>query len=148
MSRTVITIPHAMSLQAAAHRMNEMGVSGAPVTDDQGCCVGVLSRTDLVRALDEGMPQPPASAYYSDWQVSPDDPESEVEQFMTPSVIAVSPSASLEEVAWTMCCARVHRVLVKGPDDKVLGVISSLDVLGAIVEQARTKNRLLREEVR
>jgi CBS domain-containing protein len=49
MSRDVLTIPQAMSLRAAAHLLWQDRISGAPVVDAEGRCVGVLSTTDLVR---------------------------------------------------------------------------------------------------
>ena len=52
MSRDVLTIPQAMSLRAAAHLLWRERISGAPVVDAEGRCVGVLSTTDLVRWAD------------------------------------------------------------------------------------------------
>src|SRR5947209_11543530 len=90
MSRHVVTIPHRMSLHAAAHRLNQANVSGAPVTDDEGRCVGVLSRTDLVRWLDRGEGAARADAhvtvdYCCDWDVpGPEDSCTEqVSRFLT-----------------------------------------------------------------
>jgi len=138
MTRDLITIPKRMSLHAAAHRLSETGVSGVPVTDDEGRCVGVLSRGDIVRAMDEepGLQARP-SPYFADWQMAEEEGGGgEAGRFMTPALIAVSPEASLGEVAWTMCSARVHRVLVMDDSGRVVGVISSLDVLGAVAEEA------------
>jgi CBS domain-containing protein len=49
MSRGVKTIPAGMSLPDAARDLTRLGIHGAPVVDDRGRCVGVLSATDLVR---------------------------------------------------------------------------------------------------
>src|SRR5438034_1050515 len=54
MSQTVVTVPQEMSLQAAAHLLSQAHVSGAPVVDDRGRCVGVLSATDFVHWADKG----------------------------------------------------------------------------------------------
>src|SRR5262249_46533560 len=48
MSRRVLAIPQEMSLPRAAHLLSQEQVSGAPVVDGQGRCVGVLSATDFV----------------------------------------------------------------------------------------------------
>src|SRR5262249_38219971 len=69
MTRDVVCIPRAMTLRGAAHRLIELDISGTPVTDDQGRCVGMLSRSDLVRFLDKGA-APHADAYEeftADW---------------------------------------------------------------------------------
>jgi CBS domain-containing protein len=54
MTRNVITIPHEMSLRAAAKLLFENKISGAPVVDADGRCIGVLCGTDLVHWIEEG----------------------------------------------------------------------------------------------
>jgi CBS domain-containing protein len=54
MSRDVITIPHDMSLRAAAHLLFRNQISGAPVVDAEGRCIGVLCATDFVHWVEEG----------------------------------------------------------------------------------------------
>src|SRR5438270_11142143 len=65
MSREVVTIPRKMSLHGAAHRLAQAQVSGAPVIDEQGRCIGMLSATDLARWMDRGQPtsRPRASEF-------------------------------------------------------------------------------------
>jgi CBS domain-containing protein len=58
MSRDVVTVPREMSLQQAARVLRRAGVSGAPVVDGQGRCVGVLSAADFLRWAEEGCPAP------------------------------------------------------------------------------------------
>lgn len=54
MSRDVVTIPQGMSLRAAARLLFEHQISGAPVADASGRCIGILSATDFVRWAEEG----------------------------------------------------------------------------------------------
>lgn len=54
MSREVITIPQELSLRAAARLLFQNQISGAPVVDADGRCVGVLSATDFVHWTEEG----------------------------------------------------------------------------------------------
>lgn len=54
MSRDVVTIPQDMSLRAAAHLLFQNQISGAPVVDADGRCIGVLSAADFVRWAEEG----------------------------------------------------------------------------------------------
>jgi CBS domain-containing protein len=49
MSRDVETVGADMLLRDAAARLNRLGVHGAPVVNDAGWCVGVLSVSDLAR---------------------------------------------------------------------------------------------------
>src|SRR3712207_3607702 len=54
MTEVLVTIPQDMSLQAAAHRLALHQISGAPVVNDDGVCVGVLSATDFVHLVEQG----------------------------------------------------------------------------------------------
>jgi CBS-domain-containing membrane protein len=42
MSRDVLVIPQRTTLRYAAHLLAQAAVSGAPVVDEEGRCVGVL----------------------------------------------------------------------------------------------------------
>src|SRR5438067_1970275 len=102
MSRELEVIPQHMSLRAAAHLLAGAQVSGAPVIDDQGRCVGVLSQTDLIRWMDrgDGAAKRVGSAeecVCSDWQMFALDlvPEDEVSQYMTTDLVAAKPEARI-----------------------------------------------------
>jgi CBS domain-containing protein len=49
MSFEVVTIPEALPIRDAARRLTAAHVSGAPVVDDNGRCVGVFSVSDVAR---------------------------------------------------------------------------------------------------
>jgi len=53
MSRELITIHHKMSLRGAAHLLRRADVTGAPVVDELGRCVGILSAVDFLRWIEE-----------------------------------------------------------------------------------------------
>jgi predicted transcriptional regulator len=56
MTRPVEVIPQSMSLRSAARLLVRAGISGAPVVDAEGRCVGVLSASDIVRWAQEAAP--------------------------------------------------------------------------------------------
>jgi CBS domain-containing protein len=62
MKGPVEVIPRGMTLDAAARRLRRAQVSGAPVVDEAGRCVGVLSATDFIRWADEGATQRPGTS--------------------------------------------------------------------------------------
>jgi CBS-domain-containing membrane protein len=136
MSRDVVCIPSSTSLQDAARRLVESGISGAPVVDEAGRCLGVLSQTDLARFVARREPPPmhEDEEFAADWQLSDveDLPEDEVGRYLTRTVITASAQTPVSELAALMCDARVHRVLITAADGKVVGIVSSLDVLRAV----------------
>jgi predicted transcriptional regulator len=142
MSPHVVTLPHGMSLRAAAHLLAQSGVSGAPVTDESGRCIGVLSRSDLVRFLDQGAAGTDrvacAGGCSTDWQVFDLDilPAKDVTAYMTADVVTVARSTRIGEVARIMCQEHIHRVLVADRLGRVVGIVSTLDVLAALAEEA------------
>lgn len=142
MSRDVLTIPQEMSLRAAAHRLMQAGVSGAPVIDESQRCIGVLTRSDLVRFLDQGpttgreVAAGPAG-FWADWQVLEIEnlPADNVTRYMSREVIATPPETRIGELARLMHENHVHRVLITDPWGRVIGIVSSMDILGAVASE-------------
>jgi CBS-domain-containing membrane protein len=56
MKRELVTIPRRASLREAARLLRRAQVSGAPVVDEQGRCVGVLSAAEFLRWAEDGCP--------------------------------------------------------------------------------------------
>jgi CBS-domain-containing membrane protein len=139
MSRNVICIPATASLRTAARQLIESGVSGAPVVDEEGCCLGVLSHTDLARFLAKDQACPVSeNEVFAEWQLDDVErlPGEEVTRYLTRGAITASALTRIGELAELMCDARVHRVLITDPRGKLVGIVSSLDVLRAVAAEA------------
>jgi hypothetical protein len=54
MSRDVVTIPERLPLRSAACLLRRARVTGAPVVDNDGRCVGMLSAVDFLCWVEEG----------------------------------------------------------------------------------------------
>lgn len=142
MSTEVVTIPRHMSLQAASHRLSQCGISGAPVIDDAGKCVGVFSKTDLMRFFDQ---QAVASGgwdscqgeVFADWQVLDLDslPLDEVDRYMSTRMVTAPPNTRVAELARMMHEAHIHRILITDTMERVIGVVSSMDILRALAAE-------------
>jgi CBS domain-containing protein len=113
-------------------------ISGAPVVDQQGRAVGVVSKTDLLRRYSEGNVNEAASylfemlAEQGDLDQGKDiasEPHFSVNDVMTESPITAAPDTPVAEVARRMHDARVHRVIVVDKHDVPVGIITSLDLL-------------------
>ena len=142
MSRYVVTIPVQMSLRAAAHTLSRAHVSGAPVTDEDGRCVGVLSATDLVRWLDQGERSAKRSfqasrCFCNDWEVVEFEalPPDAVSRYMTTDLVTARPGTRIGLLARWMLDAHVHRVIVTDDSARPVGVVSTTDVLAALARE-------------
>jgi CBS domain-containing protein len=141
MTPDVVTVADDMSTHEAARFFIEHEISGAPVVDDQGRLVGVVSLTDIVRSVteedDEG-DRPGRSAFYRGdvgditledlGQRFVEQQARSVRDVMTPTIHAVKDSDPVAVVAKAMLDQHIHRLIVmRGAD--VVGIISSLDLL-------------------
>jgi CBS-domain-containing membrane protein len=142
MSREPLTIPRHMSLHRAAHLLTQAQVSGAPVVDDKGHCLGVLSTTDLVRWLDRSGPDRPRASvsdvdFLEPWQMAePNAPTAEVGQYMTTDIVVAWPETGIGELARRMLDAHVHRLIIVDATGRVIGLVSTTDLLGALARHA------------
>ena len=123
----------------------EEQISGAPVLDDLGVVMGVITAADLLRAVAEEHDTVRVEADYfrdslpyssPDWAGAPENfqdrlAELRVSDEMSQGVISVPPSAGAPEVARTLRKAGVHRVFV-AEDGRLLGLLSAFDLLKVI----------------
>lgn len=144
MTREPVCVEPTTTMVALARILEENEISGAPVVDRQGRVVGVVSRTDLVRRCMQGDGErPPAYMFESLEEQSGEDMEEDVEpeppvcvdEFMSGEPDTVLPDAPLLDVARLLAEARIHRVVVVDEDDFPLGIITSLDLLGRLVQE-------------
>jgi predicted transcriptional regulator len=97
-------------------RMLETGVHCLPVVDAAGHPIGIVSSWDLVEE------------YLS---------VESIEDVMTPNVITISSDQSVYEAAVIMQSNFIHHLVVINEEHEILGVLSSLDLLGAFIDDER-----------
>jgi len=138
MNGMIVVIPQDMSLQGAARRLMEYQVSGAPVVDEEGRCVGVISASDFVQwAGDGGKARRPAIApgcVCSAWQILDAEQissENRVRCFMTADPVTVGQTTPVQKLAQMMLDARIHRVIVVDRQERPIGIVTSTDILAA-----------------
>jgi CBS domain-containing protein len=139
MTPDVVMIPKEMSLRTAAHMLAQHQITGAPVVDAMGRCVGVISATDFMRWADEDRPTTPepnadSNCVCSEWQVMDleEIPTDEVARYMTPDPVTVAPAITVGQLARQMLDAHIHRVVVVDRGNHPVGVVSSTDILAAV----------------
>lgn len=147
MNREVAIVARDMGMQAAARSLNQLHVSGAPVVDERGRCVGVLSSNDFVsccaanrsrcakhRAESHCGPCTSPDCVGSDWQIvdSVESVEGLVRDFMTPDPVTVRPETPMRELARMIVDAHVHRVIVVDDYFRPIGIVSTTDIVAAV----------------
>jgi len=116
MNSEVVTLRADDTLQEAARRLRDSKVTGAPVVSPQGHLVGILSATDIM-------------TYEQQQSV----PKATVEEYMSPCVESVSDDILLVNLARKMCEGHHHRLVVVDQQEHVLGIVSTMDILSALV---------------
>ncbi len=128
------------SIKEAIALLIDRGFSAAPVIDDAGRPIGVLSRSDILAHDREAVPF--GADYYDrpDLATNSGEPLREgfqiesvdrttVRDLMTPAVFAVAPETPAGEVVQEMLSLKVHRLFVVDASGILVGVISALDIL-------------------
>jgi CBS domain-containing protein len=135
-----LMVPNPISLRAEAGIEEAMvlftqkGITAAPVIDEAGHPIGVVSRSDLlIHQREHEMHRAGKPDYFfaptfeSNHTLNP--AESTVADLMTPAVFAVSPTTPAQRVVSDMIGLHVHRLFVVDDDGILVGVISTMDVL-------------------
>lgn len=139
MSDGVVMVPEQMSLQGAARILSRAQVSGAPVVDAQGRCVGVLSSGDFVRWAEKDCRSVahavPSESAYGEWHFCEREASggcAEVADAMNRDPVLVRPDVGIRELARMMLDAHIHRVIVVDGHERPVGVVAATDILAAV----------------
>ena len=107
-------------------------VSGAPVVNVQGELIGVVSQTDLARAVVGDLLEPESDGLldlFGDRGGSTDPLVGKtVAEILPGNVFKVSPADPIGAVARMMIEHHIHRVIV-AEENKPVGIISSMDLI-------------------
>lgn len=142
MTSNPISLPEAASLHEALVLFSEKRFSAAPVIDESGRPVGVLSQSDIIVHDREKVAYvPEVPEFYSKEDLATSAGERlrgfQVEQvdttcvgdLMTPAVFSIRTDTPCEKVIEQMLALNVHRLFVVDNDDVLIGVISATDIV-------------------
>ncbi len=141
MSRQVITVKPDMDIHTLARTLTAAHISGAPVVDDEGQLVGVVSLYDLV--AHEGQVGDTETAAY--WHGEPRLPggysmidlsqsETTVAHIMTEAVYSIDEKAGLVELCDFFLKGEIHRMLVTR-DGHLTGIVTPTDLIRCLRHQ-------------
>jgi CBS domain-containing protein len=122
-----VSIRHRATIREAALFLDQRRIGAAPVVNDAGRAVGVLSRFDVLLAVSAGLAGAP------------------VREVMTPSVIAVRPHTPAMDALDHMIRHLVRRVFVVDDGGVSVGVVSTTDLcrgLAAVWSEPRRHREL------
>ncbi len=142
MQSQVVTVSPDAPLHSTQRLFYEEGIHGAPVVDEQGRVVGMITSTDILRAATEAEEAGPSdSSYFQDdldhptglLPLAPEEFQERLQDitvgdFMTEGVVHVSPSTPISELARTIRENKIHRLLVV-ENGTLRGIVSTFDLV-------------------
>jgi len=119
MATNLTTFTPGLEISQAIKYLNTHKISGAPVVDERGTLVGMLSEKDCLQVALQ-------STYYEDWVGGV------VSEYMTEELETVPDTASIVDVAEKFLKSSFKRYPVLDEDGELVGQISRSDVLRAL----------------
>ena len=147
MTSDVVTLNAFMSIREAAQVLAECNISGAPVLDNEGKLIGILTENDILRAVERAADEvhmvfPSVHTMGVMFELAKGETEI-VEAFdetantvvmdvMTKAVITCGPETSLNEVASIFVDKGINRIPVVDDGDHVVGIVTRGDIIKAL----------------
>lgn len=142
MTREVFAFAPETSLEVAGRLLYGKHITGAPVVDADGQPVGVVTAKDLV---DPDRPRSDVHGAPTVYQLSSAGcrrldggkvaSPGRVGDVMTRYVVAVGPDTELRHAMQLMSSDDIHRVLVVDEQKQIIGILSSMDVIRALLHR-------------
>ena len=148
MTTEVFAVRPDVGLEALTELLFERGFGGAPVVDEEGRPIGVVSRTDVLNhgfaAGDTGEAMAlgtHVSRGHYRVQLGPGvhaeaPPDDSVADVMTRAPLAVPENAQISQAAALMAGRGIHRVLVVSDDGRLSGIVTTSDIVRWVAERA------------
>jgi len=145
MTRDVVTVTKEMTIEELARLFARHAISGAPVVDEEGGLIGIVTENDLIK-MEQRLHIPTvitildAVIYLGSSKKFEEDIKrmaaTKVADIYKKDVVTVSENATLQEVATIMSEKNIHHlpVIKKG---KIVGIIGKKDIVKAIAKGER-----------
>jgi CBS domain-containing protein len=144
MTREVITVKRETTIRDLAELFARHRISSAPVVDDSGAMIGIVTETDLVEQ-DKSLHIPTVISLF-DWVIyleSDKKFEKELKKMTgqtvgdiyTEDVVQVSPATSVSDVANLISSRKVNSIpVVDG--NRLVGMVARIDLIRTMIKQA------------
>lgn len=129
MTTRVVSVPESAGYKDIVTLLRRNRVSAVPVVDSAGRVTGVVSEGDLLAK--QTAPALPTGSVRMAWRLRERSKASAVTaaELMTSPAVTVTPGADVATAARLMRDRRVKRLPVVGPDGRLAGIVSRMDVL-------------------
>jgi CBS domain-containing protein len=144
MTREVLTVKRETTIRDLAELFARHRISSAPVVDDSGAMIGIVTETDLVEQ-DKSLHIPTVISLF-DWVIyleSDKKFEKELKKMTgqtvgdiyTKDVVQVSPSTPVSDVANLISSRKVNSIpVVDG--NRLVGMVARIDLIRTMIKQA------------
>jgi CBS-domain-containing membrane protein len=143
MTSDVITVKKETTIRELAELFSRHRISMAPVVDDSGDMIGIVTETDLVEQ-DKSLHIPTVISLF-DWVIyleSDKKFEKELKKMTgqtvgdiyTQAVKTVAPAAPLSDLADIMSSGKIHAIPVL-EDKKVVGIVARIDLIRTMIKR-------------
>ena len=145
MQTSILSVAPNDPLHAVQRLFYESGIQAAPVMEERGTVLGIITSSDLLRAAadlhETSRPEPldlSDDAEFSPrgWLMEPEEfrqrlRDDVVEDFMTEQVLCVLPETPVSDVARMLRARQLHHVLVTQADE-LCGIASTFDLIALV----------------
>jgi CBS domain-containing protein len=129
MTAEVITVDYDTPPADVVTTMTTYDVSALAVVDDYDSVLGVITRTDVLTGLQVRAPGRGSRAPWRRPVVEPAWTARSADQMMSAPALTVEPDVTLGQAGRLMRHRAVNRLLVTGPDRRLLGIVTAADLL-------------------
>lgn len=135
MSSPVISVHPDTPVKEAAALLSEHGFTAAPVVDDDGALIGVVTEADLIR---ERIVRDPRGHIWPDPRTAqPPRAASSVGEVMTTPAVGMTRGADAADLATAMQADQVRSILIVD-GSTVIGIVTRRDLLRALARDDQT----------
>ena len=147
MTKKVVAVHKEMTVKEFVRFVEEHKITGAPVADESGKVIGIVSTTDVIKRshyvtkdmahCEDSYEVDPSSGivevhkYYTEELF-----ETQIGELMTQDVITLAPEDDLMDAAELFVKTPIHRILIMD-GGKIVGIISTRDTIKAMASIAK-----------
>lgn len=136
MQHDVIRVEPTATLRELCLVLSEAGIGGAPVVDGSEAIVGMVSATDVVRAVARPGSTPVNPSYPLPESLRKASPRDDMDRLrvkdvMLPATFSVRPGTRVTDLARVLVEAGIHRAPVL-EEGALVGIVTTLDIVEAL----------------